>query len=405
MRYKRLLILGSTILLFCLVFFAQDQERSFREISLVVNIEVPVRVFDSGTFVENLILDDFEVFENGVPQAVQAVYRVNKDVIQRKEEKAKFRPQTKRLFLLFFEVSQYDPRLGDAIGHFMQDVILPTDDLIVVTPTKTYTLEEDELKNRSREDMTADLVSFLRTDATAGNSEYRSSVRDMARISKELSAMIAGGGEGDLDPGIDTLISEYTAAIDKLEVLREVDQLKLLDFARYLKGREEQKYIYLFYEQEYLPRISTKLWTQVSSLYQNTAGGVDQLIADYQDYYDQEVTIDLEAVRRQFADASAGLHFLFVARPRENIPGVEFVERTNDVYSAFAEMSQASGGFAESSNRADLLFQRALAESENYYIVYYAPKHYIADGQFKEITVKIKDKKYKVIHRAGYFAN
>jgi len=404
MKIKPVLILGVIVLSLGIGFFAQEQEKNFQEISLVVNIEVPVRVFNEGAFVESLILDDFEVFENGVQQSVQAVYRVNKDIIKSKEEKTKFKPQTKRLFLLFFEVSEYDPRLADAVDYFVKDVLIPTDDLIVVTPAKTYTLEEDELLKRSREEMSADLKSFIRADAMTGSSEYRSSVQEMARISQELSATLVAEGT-DLDPGVDSQISAYTAAIDKLEILREVDQLKLLDFARYLKNREEQKYIFLFYEQEYLPRISTKLWTEVASVYQDVAGGVDQLIADYQYYYDQEVTIDLERVRQEYADASAALHFLFIARSRENIAGIEFVERTNDVYSAFAEMSQASGGFVESSNRPDYLFQRALEESENYYLLYYAPKHYMADGQFKEITVRIKDKDYKVVHRAGYFAN
>jgi len=182
--------------------------------------------------------------------------------------------------------------------------------------------------------------------------------------------------------------------------------LKLLDFANYLKSRPEQKYIYLFYEREFLPRVETKMWAEVSSLYQNMDGlGLDRSIADYHDYSNQETKVDIEPVRQAFADAGAAMHFLFISKTREVLPGVEMVERANDVFTVFAEISQASGGFVESSNRPDYLFQRALEESENYYLLYYAPKHYLADGQFKEITIRIKDKDYKIVHRAGYFAN
>jgi len=48
----------------------------------VVNIEVPVRVYDGNRFVDSLTIDDFEVYENDVLQKVEAVYLVRKtDVV------------------------------------------------------------------------------------------------------------------------------------------------------------------------------------------------------------------------------------------------------------------------------------------------------------------------------------
>jgi len=55
--------------------------------TIVVNIEVPVRVFERGKFVENLTIDDFEVYEDGKLQNVVAVYLIKKTKIERKEEK------------------------------------------------------------------------------------------------------------------------------------------------------------------------------------------------------------------------------------------------------------------------------------------------------------------------------
>ena len=54
------------------VFFVFSQEKLFVE-TLVVNIEVPVRVFDGKRFVDNLSIDDFEVYEEGVLQKVEIV--------------------------------------------------------------------------------------------------------------------------------------------------------------------------------------------------------------------------------------------------------------------------------------------------------------------------------------------
>ena len=43
--------------------------------------------------------------------------------------------------------------------------------------------------------------------------------------------------------------------------------------------------------------------------------------------------------------------------------------------------------------------------SENYYLLYYSPREYAADGKFKTIKVRIKGEGYRTIHRLGYFSN
>jgi len=68
-------------------------------------------------------------------------------------------------------------------------------------------------------------------------------------------------------------------------------------------------------------------------------------------------------------------------------------------------MARATGGFIDSSANAEALFKQAVEASENYYLLYYIPLNYKEDGKFKEIKVRVKNKKYKVTHRLGYFAN
>ncbi len=55
----------------------QQAPQQPRHESVVVNIEVPVRVLRKDVFVDGLTLADFEVLENGVPQQVEAVAVVN----------------------------------------------------------------------------------------------------------------------------------------------------------------------------------------------------------------------------------------------------------------------------------------------------------------------------------------
>ncbi|NQT78874.1 MAG: hypothetical protein HQ555_00575, partial [Candidatus Aminicenantes bacterium] len=105
-----------------LALFAQELAHE----SLVINIEIPVRVFKGGTFVDNLTIDDFEVYEDGKLQKIEAVYLIKKTKIERKEEeKKKFEPQTSRSFYIFFQVTHYTSRMGDAVSYFIQNVLIP----------------------------------------------------------------------------------------------------------------------------------------------------------------------------------------------------------------------------------------------------------------------------------------
>jgi len=123
------------------------------------------------------------------------------------------------------------------------------------------------------------------------------------------------------------------------------------------------------------------------------------------DFFTRDKSFDVDKVKMAYSDASTSIHFLFLTERPVGIEGVRMVEHSEDIFSAFREMAIATGGLVVSSRNPAYAFQQALDASENYYLLYYRPKDYVVDGKFKEIKVRVKGKKYKVIHRAGYFSN
>lgn len=90
------------------------------------------------------------------------------------------------------------------------------------------------------------------------------------------------------------------------------------------------------------------------------------------------------------------------------VPGVSFTESSDDIYSAFRQMALATGGYFESTANPAAGFRNALDAAENYYLIYYTPKEYVSDGQFRTITVQLKNRdlqNLKLVHRAGYIRN
>lgn len=391
------------VLTLTLVLFSQELSHD----TLVVNIEVPVRVYKGGKFIDSLTIENFEVYEDGKLQKTEAVYLIKKKNIERKEGKQRFAPQTSRSFYLLFEVTEYTPRMGEALNYFIQDVLVSGDNLQIVTPVKTYRLKSERLKILPKELIANQLKEILRRDAITGSSEYRNAVDDVARLAQELSPP-QGRSEFSTseytDMALDEMLSRYRNLVERLEQTRSIDQKKLLEFAEILRNKEGQKYVFLFYQREYIPQISKKVLNQMMSANQ---GRPDILVTltELFDFYRRDTPFDVDQAKQAYADSSVSIHFLFFTKSARHIPGVHMEEHSEGIFNAFKEIAEASGGFTESSSNPVFLLQKAVDASENYYLLYYSPANYKRDGKFKKIKVKIKNGNYRISHRAGYFAN
>jgi len=417
---KKLIFLIAFIAL-ALIPIAQEIQHE----AIAINIEVPVRVYKGDNFVDDLTIDDFVVYEDGVIQEVLAVYLIKKTDIQRKEEmpapkeeeKQTFKPDTSRSFYLFFEVVEYTPKLNKAIEYFFQNVLMPSDNLTIVTPMNTYRLKSEFFSNVSTEETINQIREILRKDAWMGSSEYRRLNNELKRLvrilggSKDRSERpaflssgkgrmtISSGGTED-DPVVN--LAMYEEILIRLESIRKVDQKRLLDFAQHLKDQTGQKYVFLFYQREYIPQLEN--WEYFKKLNSLDVATKMKLIA-LMGYYFRDIGFDIDRIKQAYADSSISINFLFFTKPAKYIPGVKMVEHSEDIFSVFREMAQATGGITTSSANPKYLFQRASDAVESYYLLYYSPKNYKADGKFKKIAVKVKGQNYRVTHRAGYIAD
>ncbi len=376
-----------------------------------LNIEVPVRVFQGDTFVSDLTLEDFEIFEDGKSQKIDAVYLIKRTEIERKDEIKQFAPQTARTFFLFFEITEYNAKLEEAIDYFMANVYLPGDELNIVTSRKTYRMKDETTQKLPRAVAVQQLKEKIREDTWIGNSEYRNAMQDLEGLVRSLSGSLQGGLDVEGNSGaayqgmeLDERVQFLAPLMSSLENLRRIEQKKLLDFAEYLKEKSGQKTVFLFYQREYLPKLEPRTLEALVSANQDSPQIAANLYS-YMEFYRRDISFDVDKVKQAFADSSIGIHFLYFTQPAEIIPGIYMQEQSEDIFSAFTEMAQATGGLVTSSSNPEFLFQKASDASENYYLLYYSPQGYEADGKFKNIQVKVKGQSYKITHRAGYFAD
>lgn len=375
----------------------------------VINIAVPVRIFDGGTFVDTLSREDFEVFEDGKPQEIQALYLVHKSDIARREESRNFMPIVQRRFYLLFQLTDYNPQLNDAIEYFFQTVIQPGDTLEVMTPVKNYSLPPQVLQSKPREQLAEELINLVRKDTQIGSSAYREQIKELRRLVSSLSGSSAMTGfdiqqeDSGTAGSVEFLLPRYRETLEKLEELRVVDEKKIFQFAAQLRRLEGQKNVFFFYQREFRPELHPRIINTMMSAYQDQPHILGN-IQDLMQFYRRDPPMNIERLKQAFADSSLFFNFIFMHKEPQHISGIQMTEQSEDIFETFSQIAEATGGITDSSQNPSFAFQKGAEVSENYYLLYYSPLDYRETGAFKTIEVRIKDKDYKVIHRLGYFA-
>ncbi len=394
------------ILLFLTVLLFSHQEQY--EVT-VRNIEVPVRVFQDNQFISDLTIDDFEIYENGIPQKIEALYLADKNGIIREEELKKFSPQTARHYYLLFQILEYNPKLEESIEYFFNNVIQPQDTLTIQTPQKPYHLSSEALSRKKKEDIVKEMLKLLRKDTKISSSAYRSQMRSLQGIVREISGGTMGTDvdtETDVDSSssLGLLLRRYKQNLDNMEQMRMVNQDLFIQFAAQLKKIPGQKHVFFFYEREYRPELSPAVTNTIVSNYQ----GEPSILGDLQDLfqvYQRHERINAEKINQAFVDASISFNFLFVDRDERNTQGIYMREQSEDYFRAFTETAKVTGGIVDSSHDPSAGFINALEASEHYYLLYYTPQNYQADGSYKSIEVKVKGRECKLTYRHGYIAD
>ena len=356
--------------------------------SVVINIEVPVRVLKKDAFVDGLTLADFEVYEDGVRQPVEAVYLIKNKQVLREEKAAGASPPSPakvRHYVLYLDFKEYFPKVGEAVDFFFTEVIGAGDSLFVITPAKTYRFKSEALSLVPRQKIADRLKGKLKTDIQLGNSSYRNLMRDFYRLEEEEYP-------SELAEVKERLLFEQAR---QMRDLTEVTESQVLAVADSLKSLEGEKHVFLVFQKDVLP----------------DHGFSD----DFQMELLKPVGFDVEKIKRIFSDASITVHFLYITKTpafainasRVGGPSAAFrmQDLSADVFAVFKEVAKATGGLAESTTNPSFALRQAAEASGNYYLLYYRPVAYRADGRFQKIEIRVKGEGLTVAHRLGYIAD
>lgn len=397
---------------FCLLFVAAclGPAGTFAGQASSSPVQVTFRVEDGGKFVDNLRIEDLEVLENGVPQAVRGLFLSDRGRLVRTEGDPAATPQSGRHFIIYFQLTEFDSKIEDAFGFLFNDILTENDNLTIITPQKPYQLSAQAFQARSRKELARDMLKLVRKDVLAGSSEYRSLISELRRIARSLGGGPGGAGgfdsEGDASTdqmGLEFILPRYKQVIERVEKLRFADQARFLEMAESLRRATVPTQVIFFYQREFRPTISADI---LSQLIDNNADRPDiqTELNDIFSFYKREFNFDIDRVGKALADAGAPFYALLLNRKVKSSFGVIMVEQSEDLFRIFRAITKATGGGLDVSENPAASLVKIAAMGNPVYTLNYVPSSPGGNEAFREITVKVKGKPYAVVHRSGYIA-
>jgi hypothetical protein len=397
------------------VLFASEQQRPQEEVT-VTAVEVPVRVLLKGQVVRDLKRDDFEVFENGVKQEITQFEVVSRKIALPAAENPslaaeKVRP-SKRLFLLIFNIFDYNEAVGEAVDYFFRDVFRPGDQIIVLTEDQVLDIPRgegiDELIRRIKES--------LRTFKSISVQSTVKNFRDLNFEADRLLGILRGTEQSQLtrmDNAIMRFFDNYQRIWeDYRRRFLEPDVAFYRNLVMRLRAVEGEKWAVCFQQREMFPRIKSasrleieiRNWVgaQIDPQTQVSARLVQARQQDLERSFEFEGNIDPEALSDLFLGADFTFHLILMKSSRTVIAqDFELQEVGKEYEELMTRISRSTGGYSALSNQVTAALKDAAELEDYHYLLVYSPKE-TSGTKKREIEVRVKRSGVDVAYLKNY---
>jgi hypothetical protein len=411
LKHKRIFV---WVFIFCFAFLlnleinsAQEQQRPEEKVT-VIAVEVPVRVLQKGQVVRNLTKEDFEIFANGVKQEITGFEirsrTISKDIPQAGVEAKKGR----RLFLLIFNIFDYNDAVGEAIDQFFEKFFSPGDQLIILTENQIFNIE----RGKNVSGIASDLKDTLKRFKLISNQGTYNAYRDL-RIEADRLLNALRGDARNLNVPWDRAILQFYENYQRVwgEYRRRYltpDVELYRSLIKRVKQLEGEKWAICFQQRDMFPKLKNEgpleieIRNQVGAAVEPTEQVRARMVQTKQDelarMFDFSKNFPEEILSDLFLEANITFHLILMKSQRRLLEkDFELREVAKDYENCFKEISTSTGGYSVFSNKVAEAMEEASQTEDYYYLLVYNPKTDMLDKEIK-IDVKVNQKGANVIH-------
>jgi hypothetical protein len=372
----------------------QSQQVDTREYVEVVNIQMVLRALKKGRTIGGLRQEDVTLYENGKAMPLTSFREVRRKVAPpAADETVKTRVETKkRLFFLYFRLSEPDPNIQAALDYFFNNVYRDGDYALLMFRNRVF-----PIPSRSRVEPV--LASFNRTLAEAVKVTRREKQKMSENMERGVRAYLdeiskSGGSQAIQEASLFRMLSNFKLAWQQYRhhyVTREEERLK--GIAASLKKVDIEKWGIVFYQQDQFPRLNMK---SVFRMRSSAPAGVAKLrkeieiIARDMSQATQSVKT-IKNFQRAFIEANATFHLLLsnpTSLGKLTSTYLKYSAAHTDWQQAFRLISEETGGGIILDNQWQDSLVKAVEREDIFYRITYKPAK--SGKQRRNIRIRTK---------------
>lgn len=389
---------------FLLLGASYPQEKPRQEVA-VTAIEVPVRVFLDNQVVKSLAKEDFEVFENGIRQEIFGFEIISRKIARPIDAAPKpALPSLKpRLFILIFDIFDYNDSIGEAIDYFFNTVFREKDLIVVLVEGRLLNIERGE----GLENVRVDLKETLKKYKTISTQDIHKAYMDLTFECDRLLMMTGDDLSPNGGPNWEQHVGRFYDNYARIwKVYR--DQFLMPDMDLYqgllkrIKPIEAEKWAICFQQRDLFPelknqgRLERKLNMMTKG--QSEPGEMikARLIESKQRLLQESFAISksfpADRLKNLFMEAGVTFHLILMKTMKSLLSeDLDLKEVAQDYEACFKDISRSTGGAVVFSNRAlDALKEAAEKEDYHYLLAYQSQAPLEARGNNIEVRVRLK---------------
>ncbi len=399
--------------------FGQQENEVLQETVRVVNVEVPVRVYYKGKPVDNLIKNDFKLYEGGKSQDIHGFILKRKKIkIQELALNAE-QVQTRmgRYFVLVFRITHYNDYIKDGLEYVFDTILRESDQLLVFINDRTEFFKSltDKVSVNAKLDRILHDVSLGARNKMLMYLKEIENLVNKHKFEMSLRSKIANKH---------IFISDYFRKF--LEVWKIYKRKHLIpdinkyyNFARFIKNIDKEKWVINFYQFEVFPDIiiSSESMRQIRQLIGEWQVSDNQELSSFSRILSRQIIeiekelsvardFPSEEVAKIFHNVDTTFHSIFMKTTFGTLlQDMEYREVASELESSLRAITARTGGELVVSNKLDTALDRISEVEDVYYMLTYAPKDPDKVGKIK---VKLNNRKYKLVYspnlRTGYLS-
>jgi hypothetical protein len=249
-------------------------------------------------------------------------------------------------YILIFQATEYNSKLGDAVDFFFKKILKPEDHLSVITPVNPYNFSPQTRQAYPIEKLSERTKEVLKRDISVGLANYQQILDGMSQLVREIT-----GPPSDSDTK--SCLIQYRQLLANMRGIRKLNENLFMQLAGLFKKETGKNYLYIFYQKELRIIPARNALQRLKDSMEFRADATELFEEENSDKF-----LNVDLVSQALKDAGVALNFIYLNKEDMRKEWMETKEFSGDVYSVLSQLATATGGNVEATSKPEAVLKK-----------------------------------------------